>query len=282
MKIKIQIKTLMGLVLFELEKENNSLKETLKEAVKSGAYLGGAYLRGADLSGADLSDADLSGADLRGADLRGAYLRGADLSGADLRGADLSGADLSDAYLRGADLSGADLSGAYLSGADLSGADLSDADLSGADLSGAYLRGAYLSGAYLSDADLSGAYLSGADLSGAYLSGADLSGVKEDLYKILDSAPFEVEKLLQKMKGGKINGSVYEGECACLVGTIANIKQCSHRELPGIIPDSSRPAERWFLSFKEGATPEKSSKMKITVEWVEEWLAANKEKLQTV
>ena len=101
--IKIQIKSrYFGSVLFEYEKENNTIKDTLIEAVKKGADLRGAYLRGADLRGADLRSADLSGADLRGADLRGA-----DLSSADLSSADLSGADL-----RGADLSGADLSGA--------------------------------------------------------------------------------------------------------------------------------------------------------------------------
>ena len=111
--IKIEIKSRwFGKVLFSYEKEDNTIKDTLVEAVKQGAYLRGAYLRGADLHGAYLS----------GAYLRGAYLSGAYLSGADLRGAYLRGA-----YLRGADLSGADLSGADLSGADISGADLSGA-----------------------------------------------------------------------------------------------------------------------------------------------------------
>ena len=133
MKIKLQIKSRWtGSVLFEYDKENNTIKDTLIEAVKSGADL-----RGACLSGADLSGAYLRGADLRGACLSGAYLRGADLSGAYLSGAYLSGADLRGACLSGADLSGADLSGAYLSGAYLRGA-----DLRGAYLSGAYLRGA--------------------------------------------------------------------------------------------------------------------------------------------
>ena len=78
MKIKIEIKSyLTGSVLFEYEKENNTLKDTLIEAVR----------RGANLYGADLYGADLYGADLRGADLRGANLRGADLYGANLRGA---------------------------------------------------------------------------------------------------------------------------------------------------------------------------------------------------
>ena len=103
MKIKIEIKNRWtGAILFEYEKENNSVKDTLIEAVKNkaylrdadlrDAYLRGAYLGGADLGGADLRGADLGGADLGDADLRGAYLRGADLRDADLRGADLRGA----------------------------------------------------------------------------------------------------------------------------------------------------------------------------------------------
>ena len=84
MKIKIEIKNSSDKVLFEFEKENNTLVDTIREA----------NLRGANLYGADLRGANLRGADLRGADLRGANLRGADLYGADLYGADLYGADL--------------------------------------------------------------------------------------------------------------------------------------------------------------------------------------------
>lgn len=96
--IKIQIKSIWGGVLFEYEKENNTLKGTLIEAIKKGANLRSAYLRSADLSGAYLS-----GANLCGADLSGAYLCGANLSGAYLCGAYLSGADLSGANLSGAE-----------------------------------------------------------------------------------------------------------------------------------------------------------------------------------
>lgn len=59
MKTKIEIKSIWGSVLFEYEKENNSVKETLIEAVKRGADLRGANLRGAYLGGADLRGAYL-------------------------------------------------------------------------------------------------------------------------------------------------------------------------------------------------------------------------------
>ena len=119
-KIKLQIKNRWtGSVLFQYEKENNTIKETLIEAVKKGTDLRGADLRGACLRGAYLRDACLYGADLRGTDLRGAYLRDACLYGADLRGADLYGADLRDACLRDACLRDANLGDACLRDADL-------------------------------------------------------------------------------------------------------------------------------------------------------------------
>jgi hypothetical protein len=87
MKTKIEIKSILGDVLFESERENNTVKDTLLEAINSGADLSGANLSGADLYRADLYRANLSGANLLGADLSGANLSGADLSGANLSGA---------------------------------------------------------------------------------------------------------------------------------------------------------------------------------------------------
>ena len=83
-KIKIQIKSILGSVLFEHESENNTIKETILEAKKSGANLVGANLEGANLVGAYLRGANLRGANLRGANLECANLRGANLEGANL------------------------------------------------------------------------------------------------------------------------------------------------------------------------------------------------------
>ncbi len=59
MKIKLEIKNrFTGKVLFEFETENNTIKETLKQALLSGANLRNADLGGADLGGADLRNAD--------------------------------------------------------------------------------------------------------------------------------------------------------------------------------------------------------------------------------
>jgi hypothetical protein len=58
MEINVQIKTIFGKVLFEFKKENNSIKETLIEGIKTGADLRDAYLRGADLTDANLRGAN--------------------------------------------------------------------------------------------------------------------------------------------------------------------------------------------------------------------------------
>ena len=137
MKTKIEITSVSGQLLFEYEKEENTVKDTLMKAIESGADLRCADLRSAYLYGANLHGADLRCANLRDADLRSAYLCGANLYGANLHGANLYGADLRDTNLRDANLCNADLYGA----------DLYGANLYGADLYGAYLRSAYLSGA---------------------------------------------------------------------------------------------------------------------------------------
>ena len=100
MKVKIEIKSrYTGNVLFEYEKENNTIKETLEKAIKEGANLKGANLEEANLEGAYLEGANLEGANLEGAYLEEANLEGANLKGANLYGADLKGANLKGAYL---------------------------------------------------------------------------------------------------------------------------------------------------------------------------------------
>jgi hypothetical protein len=221
-------------------------------------------LEKATQSDANLRGANLRGANLRGANLSGAYLRGANLSGANLRGADLSGANLRDANLRDANLRGANLRGANLSGANLSGA-----NLSGANLSGAYLRGANLRGANLSGANLSGANLSGANLSGAYL-----QPIKADLFDVLLRAAREIDGLRAALITGRVDGSTYEGECACLVGTIAHVRGGQYDALGnGLKPDSGRPIERFFMAIRKGDTPETNSASKVALEWIDEFQA---------
>jgi uncharacterized protein YjbI with pentapeptide repeats len=140
MKTKIEIKSILGTLIFTYEAKNSSIKDAIIQAVKENADLRYADLSNADLRYANLRDADLRDANLRDADLSGADLRDANLSGADLRDADLSGADLRYADLRDADLSGADLRYADLRYANLSGADLRDADLRNADLNKRFIQ----------------------------------------------------------------------------------------------------------------------------------------------
>jgi len=182
-------------------------------------------------------------------------------------GADLTGADLTDADLTGAVLTGADLTDADLTGAVLTGADLTDALLTGAVLTGADLTGADLTRAVLTDA-----LLTGADLTGADLTGADLTPFRDDLWAILSGAPAEVPILLDKLRAGQIDGSCYQGDCACLVGTLANARHCDYRDITTIEPNGSRPAERWFAMIKPGGTPQTNQAAQIAETWIVDWL----------
>ena len=62
METKIEIKSVSGESLFEYEKEENTVKDTLMKAIERDVDLHGADLRSADLRSADLCDADLRSA----------------------------------------------------------------------------------------------------------------------------------------------------------------------------------------------------------------------------
>ena len=162
MKTKITIKNKRDDVLFEYEKENNTIKDTVEEAVRNGV--------------------SLENADLVCADLSNAYLSGANLCEADLSGANIREANLSDAYLKDAHFEHAYFYYADLSCANLSGANLREACLFGVNFRSANLSGAYLSNAIINAAGMAFTNLSEADLSGVNLYGVDLTDAKNIPY----------------------------------------------------------------------------------------------------
>ena len=143
------------------------------------------------------------------------------------------------------------------------GLDLSDANLIGADLRGANLNGANLSGADLRDADL----------RDANLRDANLSVIRDDIWAVLCSAPAEVPALRGALASGIVDGSTYKGPCCCLVGTLAKARDCKETEIPGLMPNPSRPAERFFMGIKSGDTPETNQASKLALEWIDQWIA---------
>jgi hypothetical protein len=98
--MKIQIKhRFNSSILFEHECENNTIKETLIQGIKTGANL-----RNANLENAYLENANLENAYLENANLRNAYLKNANLENANLRNAYLQNANLQNANLQFAEL----------------------------------------------------------------------------------------------------------------------------------------------------------------------------------
>ena len=99
-----------------------------------------------------------------------------------------------------------------------------------------------------------------------------LSTIKKNFFHILSLAKDEVFFLRTAIIEGRIEGSVYQGECSCLIGTIAIARKVSYRHLKGITPYVGNPAESFFLSIKKGDTPENSSFSKQALDWVNEFI----------
>jgi len=88
-----------------------------------------------------------------------------------------------------------------------------------------------------------------ASLDGASLDGASLDPIRADVWDICSAAPAEVFALLGVLRAGNFDGSHYEGECACLVGSIANARHCDYKYIAGLKPNSDRPAVIHVATF---------------------------------
>jgi hypothetical protein len=166
----------------------------------------------------------------------------------------------------------------------------SSADLSFADLSSANLHSVNLSSANLHSADLSSANLHSVNLSSANLHSADLRSAKNlpasyinlcsrDMLFVFEHLKGELPAFREKLVAGKIDGTQYEGDCACLIGTMGNLdggvdKVCSR--IPFYDKGLHNYGEQWFWQIHQGDTPDKSFFAKHALELIDLVLAAPK------
>jgi hypothetical protein len=95
-----------------------------------------------------------------------------------------------------------------------------------------------------------------------------LDFIRDDYWAILIAAGHEVPGIRAAIIEGRIDGSAYEGTCACLCGTIANIRGVNYKALEAIKPNSNRPVERFFANIKKGDTPETNISSKYALQWL--------------
>ncbi|MEY4904135.1 MAG: hypothetical protein RLZZ292_1950, partial [Bacteroidota bacterium] len=92
---------------------------------------------------------------------------------------------------------------------------------------------------------------------------------KDDFFAVLSQSRNEIAALKAALIGGRVDGSTYEGDCAYLVGTIANAAGGFAKI--SVAKDSSRPIERLFLAICKGDTPENNAISALVIEWIEEF-----------
>jgi Pentapeptide repeats (8 copies) len=154
------------------------------------------------------------------------------------------------------------------SGVSLANFRLTDFNFTGTDLAGTQLTAARLTGTDLTRADLTGTVLRCTNLKWA-----ELEAIREDLWAVLSLALQEVPAIRAALVEGRVDGGTYYGECACLIGTIANARGCDVYSLESLGPAPSRPIEHFFLRIDRRDTPQTNPIAKLIVHWIDEWRA---------
>lgn len=230
-------------ILFEHSCPNNTIVKTIEAAVHQDISLENANLSYLDLSNMDIAYAE-----------------------ANLSRANLTGSNLSDSILCNVNLEHAFLDKAILRQTDLSGANLSYASFDNS-----FLFDTDLSYACLNHSSFINTYLNGVDLTGITFIDANLTPIKNDFFRILLRAIPEIHNLAKALIDGKIDGSVYNGDCACLCGTLEKSKNCRIRENVYVERNCDSPIESFFKNINPGDNIENSEYVKQVFRWLIEF-----------
>lgn len=140
--MNIEIKSITGVVIYQYDCPNNTLKFTVEQAIREGYILDYADLRCADLdfgyfSGGRFAGADFSGCTARGADFKNCEAERAIFSHSHLSHADFRYGKLSNTNFSRSDLSYAEMADTDLQNAELDRCSLHDTNFLRSNLSGA-------------------------------------------------------------------------------------------------------------------------------------------------
>src|SRR3954466_1496052 len=98
----------------------------------------------------------------------------------------------------------------------------------------------------------------------------NLRDVKADFFVYLDDARDEIPFLREALIAGRIDGRSYEGDCACLVGTIAKARGCWIGDI-NPAPNPDRLTEQFFTAIDPGDTPDNSPVALLVLYWLDEY-----------
>ena len=114
-----------------------------------------------------------------------------------------------------------------------------------------------------------------------------LDQAKEDIYDIYDKNPKEVIGVLKAIDEGSIDGTLYTVVCACLIGTIGQLRGIAEKRAYNLGVETqlldrfnseirevnfASPAEQFFLKIFKGDTPIDNEYSKFVKKWTIEWL----------
>jgi uncharacterized protein YjbI with pentapeptide repeats len=279
-KIKLHIKSITGEILFEFEKENNTIKETVQNFLLS--------KKGEIIKYADLSEMNLSGISFDNSRFYNSSFDNSRFDNSSFYNSRFYNSSFDNSSFYNSSFYNSRFYNSSFDNSSFYNSSFYNSRFynSSFDNSSFYNSSFYNSRFYNSSFDNSSFYNSSFYNSRFYNSSFDSKTIelarKNDQLKMFDSykADFwmillirkhEIAGLKDALIKGMVNGSTYEGACACLVGTFANILHVNYKNVPRLMPDSSRPAERWFYMIKKDDTPENNAIVKLTIEWIEEF-----------
>ena len=265
--LKIDIKTIWGSVFFSYEKEDNNIKDTVREMLKeyTGKLIEYVDLSGMDLSGVDFTDSSFT----RSSFTDSSFTRSSFTDSSFTR------SSFTDSSFTRSSFTDSSFTDSSFTRSSFTRSSFTDSSFTRSSFTRSSFTDSSFTRSSFTDSSFTRSRFDNDTIKNIREAGQlkMFNDYRNDLWAILLYAQNEIPALIVALNSGNVDGSTYSGSCACLVGTIANARHCDYESLITIKPDSNRPAEQWFMQINSGDTPDKSEVAKLTIEWVEEFAA---------
>ena len=242
-----------------------------------GSHFVGSHFDGSSFDGSHFDGSSFDGSRFDGSRFIGSHFVGSHFDGSRFVGSHFDGSRFDGSRFDGSHFVGSHFVRSSFIGSRFDGSRFIGSHFDGSRFVRSSFIGSHFVGSHFDGSRFVGSHFDGSRFDGSRFDGE--GDAKQDFLSIISDARDEIAGLIAALRDGRINGSVYSGDCACLVGTIANLRGVDVRTLHC---DSSRPAEKWFLMISEGDKPGYSSPGGYAsgkaLEWAEEYIAALQQK----
>ena len=283
MKTKLSIKNrFTGSIIFELETENNSTKKLVESMLLEfkGKEINQADMSNLNLSNINFNNSKFNQSEFNGSEFNQSEFNQSEFNRSEFNGSEFNQSEFNRSKFNDSNFNQSEFNGSEFNGSEFNRSKFNQSKFNQSEFNQSEFNRSEFNRSKFNQSKFNQSNFNQSEFNDSELDDITFNSLKNlittertkiDFFGRMLILKNEVKYLKEKLISGEIDGTSYDGYCACFIGTCANNKKIKYNEITGIKLDAYSPTEIWFFQIKKGDNPENSKFAKLTLDWIEEF-----------